>query len=957
MKIIGVSIVGLAIASVLGAASAATEDSTSRDEDVIQEITVTGSRIVRKDYEASSPITSVSSDVIESTGAVTAEAALNQLPQFAIGANATNAGWGGTGQATLNLRGLGTNRNLILLDGRRLQPSDVLGWIDVNTIPLGIVQNVEIISGGASAVYGSDALAGVVNFQTDPRFEGVKVDSQYSIFEDGDGETLDTSLTVGGNFAEGRGNAVVSLSYTERKDVGYMDRSFFAAAEGGTDFRLPTGIYRPSVNPPSQAAVDAVFAQYGAPAGRVPAAAVLGYNDDGSLFAASNGPFNYRGPDGLLYNTGAQLNNLNQFSRLQVPLTRYSVYGRATYELTEKVAAFSQIYYTTYDSLVNAEAGNDAFDVPVTNPFISPDLAAILASRADPAAPFRWEKRFQEEAGPRNFDRTFDAYQLVAGLKGDIDSIDGSWEIHGSYGSTNKLERNQGSVLIDSLTALLNAPDGGASLCDGGYNPFGLTRLSEECRDFLVATPISETEFEQSVVEASLQGKLADLPMGELRFAAGATYRSNSYTYLPDRDLARGNVVGVFRTGPSSGRSEVVEGYAELSIPLLRDVFLARSLDVDVAYRHSDYDLAGGVDTYKADFSWRVIDPVRLRGGYQRAVRAPSVGELFVAPNVSIPVIGTVASGGGDPCHYLSQPRTGPNAEAVRALCLAQGVPAGLIDSFGNAQDEILATSSGNTNLKPEQADTLTFGVVWTSSFDRSWLSQLQLSADYYNIEIEDVIGTIGAPQVLPKCFNQDGSNPTLAAEHAYCALVSRDTSTGLITNVNLPTLNLGGYRTQGVDFQVDWTTYAGVSVNAVVSYVDKFEVQLEKGSAWLDYSRSVGSPSVSLPGSIPTWKAITRVQYRLRDVDLGVKWRFIDRMHSAAKVTNPSSTVPDVSSISYFDVYGSWQATDLVTVRGGINNVTDKGPPLVGTSAGSTQASTYDIFGRQYYFGLSLNF
>jgi outer membrane receptor protein involved in Fe transport len=158
------------------------------------------------------------------------------------------------------------------------------------------------------------------------------------------------------------------------------------------------------------------------------------------------------------------------------------------------------------------------------------------------------------------------------------------------------------------------------------------------------------------------------------------------------------------------------------------------------------------------------------------------------------------------------------------------------------------------------------------------------------------------------------------------------------------------------VDLQIDWA-WGDVSVNSVVSYVDKFEVQLEKGSAWLDYAGSVGSPSVSLPGSIPTWKAATRVQYRIGDAALGAKWRFIDNMQSASKVTNPSSTVPEVSAISYLDLYGAWQATDIVTVRGGINNVTDKNPPLVGTRPGSTQASTYDIFGRQYYVGLSLNF
>lgn len=924
----------------------------------LQEVAVTGSRIVLKDYDANSPLTTVTSAALESTGAATLEVALNQLPQFAIGANGSVAGFSGTGQATLNLRGLGPTRNLVLLDGRRLQPADVLGVVDINTIPTALIQNIEVITGGASAVYGSDAIAGVVNLQLNPRFEGVRIDTQYAVYGEGDGDTLNTSIAIGGNFADDRGNAVVSFSYLDREDVGYMSRDFFRRAQGGTDFRLPTGIYRTNVNGanlPSQVAVDSVFAQYGAAPGRVPRSAVLGYNDDGTLFAASNGPFNYRGPDGLLFNTGTQLNNLNQVSRLQVPLTRYAAFGRANYDVAANVTAYAQLYYTTYESLTNAEAGNDAFQVPVTNPFIPGDLATILASRADPTAPFRFEKRFHAEAGARNFNRQFDVYQFTAGLRGDIGAIDGTWDVYGAQGNTQKTEKNGGSVLVNNLKALLNAPDGGASLCTGGYDPFGLTTLSESCRNFLVATPISETNLEQSVIEATVQGRLFALPAGDLRFAAGAGFRSQSYEFTPDHDLALGNVVGVFRTGASDGRSDVYEVYGELLVPLVRDAFLVRQLDLDIAYRYSDYDLAGGVDTYKADFSWQLFEPVRLRGGYQHAVRAPSVGELFVAPNVSIPGIGSIASGGGDPCHFQSQPRAADPAGA-RALCLAQGIAPGIVDTFVNTQDEVLATSSGNTNLAPEAGDTVTFGVVWTSPFDSDLLSQLRVSADYYDIEIEDVIGTIGTAQILPKCFNQDGSNPTLAADNFFCALISRDPATGFIANVNQPTLNLGSYRTKGVDLQVDWA-YGPFSFNTVTSWLDSFAVQLQRGSALLEYAGSVGTPSATQPGSLPEWKAVTRLQYERGDVAAGVKWRYIDGMQHAARVTNPASTVPGVPSCSYFDLYGSWRVSDLIRVSGGVNNVADKEPPQVGTSPGSTQSSTYDIYGRQYFVAVKFSF
>lgn len=931
------------------------------------EVLITGSRISRQDYEANSPITTVTQDLLQSTGAVTIEAALNQLPQFGIGANQTNAGWGGTGMATLNLRGLGALRNLVLLDGRRLQPSDVLQVIDINTIPAALIQDIEVISGGASAVYGSDAISGVVNIKLNPHFRGLRLHSQYDLYEEGDGGILDASITAGSDFADGRGNAVVSLSYTDRQGVDYMARAFFRSAQGGTDFRLPTGIYRPSINPPTQEAVDQVFAQYGAPPGRVPATAVLGFNDDGTLFAASHGPFNYRGPDGLLYDTGTQLNNLNQFARIQVPLSRYSVFGRATYEVSPKVSAFAQLYYTTYDSLVNAEAGNDAFSVPVTNPFIPQDLRTILASRADPDAPFRFEKRFQMEAGPRNFDRTFDVYQLVAGLGGPVARINGTWEIYASHGNTRKTETNQGSVLIDSLTALLNASDGGVSLCEGGYNPFGLSVLSDDCRDFLVASPVSVTRLRQDIIEGSVQGELFDLPAGRLRFASGVAFRRNAYDFLPDRDLARGNVVGVFRTGPSAGSSRVGEVYAELLVPVARDRFFLENLDLNVAYRYSDYEHAGGVDTYKADFSWTPVAPLRIRGGYQRAVRAPSVGELFVAPTVSIPGIGNVASGSGDPCHYQSQARTGPDAAAVRALCLQQGVPASLIDGFDNLQNEVLATSAGNTALAPESADTYTLGVVWRPQSERELLSRLSLSVDYYRIDISDVIGTIGAAQILPKCFNADGSNPTLSPDNFYCRLIERDPVTGLFTNIDQPTLNLGGYRTAGVDFQLDWSFdlhalgfaegLGSITVSSVLSYLDHFEVRLQPGSAPLDYAGTVGTPSETQPGSLPRWKAVSRIQYDRGPFRLGLKWRYLNAMSHASRVTNPASTTPGVPAFHYFDLYGHWALGDALSINGGINNVADRDPPVVGTSPGVTQSSTYDIYGRQYYVGVSLRF
>lgn len=944
-------LIGQALAANVWAQSS--EPSTDADSTTtptatqLDAVTVTGSRIARMDYESSSPLTTVSAETIESTGASTVEEALNQLPQLGLGANKTNAGFGGTGQATLNLRGLGAQRNLVLLDGRRLQPSTTDNVVDVNTIPTTLIAGVEIISGGASAVYGSDAIAGVVNIHLKDDFEGVQLDTQYSQYAEGDGDSTDATLTFGGNFAEDRGNAVLSFSWTDREGVDYMAREFFRKNPGGTDFRMQTGTYEFGANLPTQAAVDAVFAQYGAAAGRVPVTTTtyLGFNQDGSLFSANKVPFNWLGSDTLLNNTGTQLNYLNQVSLIQVPLERHAAFGRATFDITDDVEAYGQFTWSSLSSYVAAEAGNTGISVPVTNPFIPDDLRTILESRTDPDANFTLHKRFGE-AGPRTFERDFDTWQFLGGVKGRFDAINGSWDVYASKGRTRVVETNNGAVIIQSLNNLINAADGGASLCAGGYNPFGLTELSEECRDYLVATTHSETVFEQEVLEASLQGGLFDLPGGEVRFAAGLGWRRNSYDFQPDHLLASGGIVGIPSKGASGGSTSVKELYLETIVPLLYDKPFAHSLDLGLAYRYSDYDLSGGVDTYKADFNWAVTESVRVRGGYQRAVRAPSVGELYVASQTESNSYGLVANGQGDQCEVGSPLRTGANAAQVEALCLAQGVPAALLATYIDTQRESLATISGNTGLNPETADTYTLGVVWAPEG-----TGFSLAADYFDIKVTDVIGTLTSTQVLAACFNQDGSNPGYSASNFYCSQIQRNATTGRIDNIYKPTYNMGSLQTSGVDLQLDWTGEFGnsakLSAGSVVSWVDKYEVQTVKGGIIYDYANAVGY--------VPTWKAVSQVRYAQGPYSVGLRWRYLGSMQHSSKVTNPNSTTPGVDAYNYFDLFGDWKLNDVVSFKAGVNNLLDKDPPQVGGTAGVTNGSTYDIYGRQYFVGFTV--
>ena len=937
------------------------EQSAAVDTPRADEIVVTGSRISRRDLVAASPIVTLVQEDITRRGEVTIEKALSQLPQFGLGENSTQTGFNSTGQATLNLRGLGSARNLVLLDGRRMQPSNIQQVVDINTIPAALIESVEVITGGASAVYGSDAVAGVINFRTRKRFEGVQIDAQYTLPEEGDGAGRDIAATIGSNFGSGRGNAVVSIGYTDRNPVDYQSRPFFRRHLGGTDLRIPTGVYAPGANAPSQAALDALFASYGVASGSVARNSGLSFNADGTIFSASNGVFNFRGSQGgLLLNTGRQVNNLNRFLVLQAPIERITGFARTTYDLGGELELFAQAQYADYDTRIYVEPGNTSISIPVTNPFIPAELRTLLASRADPDANLILEKRFIE-AGPRLTDRNFEVYQLLAGLRGKLAGLDGSWEVFASHGSTSIDESSPGSVKRSALTAIINAPDGGNALCAGGYNPFGINPLSEACSAYLVASPNRSTKLDQDIVEANLQGRLLALPGGDARFALGGAYRRNSYETEPDAILSAGDVVGVTFTRASAGATSVYEGYAELLLPILADRPFVRSLELSLGYRYSHYNLAGGVHTYKADGTWSPIAGLRFRGGYARAVRAPSVAELFVAPTGSVPSIGRPSQGQGDPCNSASPSRQGPQAAAVRALCLAQGVPAALIDAFVNLQDDSDATSVGNPDLQPEKADTFTVGLTLDPHLSLSWLDGLSLSVDYYNIELEGAIGVVSSLQSIASCFNIDGANPSLSATNEFCANISRDPVTGRISQVLQPTRNLGAFRTAGVDVALNWAVPIGpaqrLSFSTLITYLDKFDVQTAPGRPFLHYAGTVGGTATFQPGSLPKWKATSEVSYTDDGLTIGGRWRFLDKMEAAGRVINPAATTPGVGAYSLFDLFADLRINRQFAFRAGVNNVADREPPILNGVIGTTESSTYDVLGRTVFVATRVNF
>lgn len=940
-----------------------TTDSAREDGGRVEEVLVTGSRISRPDYSSTSPIVTVGAEAIAQTGTINIENALIQLPQFVQGQSQSTIGAVAlAGRASLNLRGLGETRNLVLLDGRRLPLSNANAVVDVNLIPQFILEGVETITGGASAVYGSDAMSGVVNFKSKSYFEGIQLDARSGLSDRGDADTADYGITAGFAIGAGRGHVLLSAGYTDREVLNGKDRDFYQL--GVLSSFIGTGTYVPTpTNLPTQAAVNGVFAGYGVAPGRVLNSRSLGFNDNGSLFGQI-GVINYGGPTTEFFSTLG--NNVRQPVTYQEfivnPLDRRSFFGKFDFEVNEAVTAYGQFLYNKTTATGQVGWSPTLFvvpTVPVTNPFIPADLRTILASRPNPGADFTINHRFTGLA-TREFPSDFTVGQYIFGVRGDLPFKDWHWDVYGSYDSTDLVETQDKAILLSRMRSLLFAADGGASICEGGFNPFGLansTSISAECRSFLETETHDYTQLTQTIFEASLNGALFAVPAGDVRFALTLDRRENEFEFDPDAARENADIIGTLPTFPAEGSTSVNEVAIEFLVPVLRDAAFAKRLELNLGFRTSDYEFAGRVETYKADGLWEPVQGVTLRGGFEHAIRAPNIGELFNQVGAQAQ-IGS-PPGQGDPCDVLSTARTGANGAAVRALCVATGVPGQIIDTYQYTTVAIGVTNSGNVNLTPEEADTITFGVVFNPNFDAALLSDISLALDYYDIDISDVIAPIAGGTALSKCYNQDGTNPMFDPANPFCQTIQRNATTGGVDTVAAPYLNLGGLRTSGVDAQLDWKVPVGpgsLALNLIANFTQSFETQLLAGSAWQEFAGTIdGTQNGGIP--IPDWKTLTSLTYRLPLFEAGLRWRHLPKMDDVTAVTRPASPARGVPSYDLFDASLAYRFNKALLVRGGINNALDKEPPIVGGTIGQTQPGTYDIIGRYYYLSLRATF
>ncbi len=855
----------LAGASLFGLSSPAlaqTGEAASEDEAII----VTGSRIARQDYVASSPLVTVSNEELVANADITLETFLNTLPQVAPAATTSSNNPSAGGRATIDLRGLGNNRNIVLVDGRRAMVSDSALTVDLNTIPAAMIGNIEVITGGAGAAYGADAIAGAVNLRLRENFEGADLRLNYSNSEEfWDAEEYSISGVFGGQFADGRGSALIGFDRSFRQPLTKAQRAFSALATSTTGTPPEGAISWASTNPVTEAAVDALFATYGVAGSAVTAASGrFGFNQDGTIIfygqpgAAGGDVQNFRDPVTVNQNPrffpDFYSYNFDAPNALILPLDRYSTMADVQYETDSGIEFFGNVSWTEYNSSTKLaptpipsvatartgqntslqvgssliEPGQSIFNlvVPVTNPFVQANagLLALLNSRTgdDPAIvgsgatePFRYVFR-PLGFGAREQVAQNTVVQFTGGIRGEFADTGWDYELYVSEGRTEIDITQLGNIDTQRLTNVLANPVG--TPC-ASWNPFGNNALPGDCRAFLESPGSRRQTFTQQIAQGYVGGDLFNLPAGPVATVFGVEYRAFEYS---DRFLSSpGPFSGFNASNPDQGKNEFLDFFMEAGIPIVRDAPFAQSIDLTVGLRSSNFSFTRFLPTfaeapdqdstaYKVELDWQVNDWLRSRLSYQESARAPNFGELF-SSSTSFPQI-------FDPCSTSSAARQGANGAALSALCVATGIPSGQIATFAatpGSQAQIV--TSGNPNLTPETGQTLTFGVVFQSPSENRWLERLRGSIDYYNIKVEDAIIAANVNVGIASCFNYYGTNPTYSlAANSFCQGLVR--SGGAITRINrigvlpgvpaneFPGLNGGEIDTSGIDVQLDYS-------------------------------------------------------------------------------------------------------------------------------------------------------
>jgi outer membrane receptor protein involved in Fe transport len=913
-------------------------------EAAIGEIVVTGSRLSASGFTAPTPVTVVGADYIQRQAATNVGEVLNQIPSFrAQGSRATAGVFGNNvGAQTADLRGLGANRTLVLIDGRRVVASTVNGGsftpggvVDLNIVPTSIVSRVEVVTGGASAAYGSDAVGGVVNLIINDTLQGLRAQAQTEVSERGDNQEYSFALAGGTSFAGGRGHVVLAGEYIDAKGLGDCYTRDWCAQS-----------YAPVQN--SVAGANGLPAVNVLPNARTATAAPSGVFNAGPLrgtsFDANGNPVAY--PYGTYFGAGLFMsggsfidqNPFFQFFPLVVPLERYNLFGNVKYDLTDSIEAFVQASFASVKSTSPQSQTRDAaLIIRRDNAYLPDSLRALIPVGGTAAF-----GRIGNDFGPTINSSDRETFRIATGLKGDFGGSGWKWDGYYQYGQTdysqivsnNKINDNylravdavrapSGAIVCRDTLSAVAATAAAAAGCQP-LNLFGENRWSPSARDYAFGTATTDVKLTQHVAALNISGNLFDTGAGQASLAFGGEYRRDKVGTTVDPISAAGRFFvnnGVI----TNGSVEVVEGYLETAVPLARDASWANLLELNGAARYTHYDTVGGVATWKLGAVYEPIEGVRLRATRSRDIRAPNLFELY--------------------------------SQVTRSQ-------AAIRDPVTNVQTLTPVLTGGNPDLSEETADTFTAGIVLTP---RSFLNGLRFSADYYDIKVKDVITSLGGQIVANQCARSGGS---------VCDLITRNAAGG-ITEINNPLLNLNELKVRGVDFELLYrmpglfSPDGSITLQGVATHMIHLTTVDITGTA-TDRAGMTGSPNGQVSG-LPSWSFNAQATLEEGPLSLTTQVRYIAAGKYDVTLVGPeddgySASLPNSISINrvpsrtYVNMQFQWTVRQdgdrRFQLYGAVNNLFDSQPPnRFSSSTGPTNPVLFDVVGRSFRLGARVSY
>ena len=958
---------GILLLPLLLIPAAPVEAQTGQGAEAIEEIVITGSRIRRNPLDEASPIQNIESSQLDETGLTNLGQALQQLPITGSAVNARfnvpgNSGFPqdgsgiGAGATQLALRNVNAKRTLVLVDGRRwvagASASGVPSTVDLNSLPSNIIDRIEILQGGASAVYGSDAISGVVNVLTHRRFDGFQVDAQTGQYLDhGDGKNHELSMLWGGDWGQDS-HLLFSLSYQEEGEVYTSDRDVSAFPNPNSDSCDVEGSRCSSFTPQGRFILGPNFN-----IGEDSLSITLNdgvLNDGDANKPRFDGTVAGGGEDFHAFTNADRFNyNGNQFNYLRTPNERWNIYSVLSHEWSDNLEGFLRVSYTKRESATRAapeplclgeDCGTqitDNFEISSMNPYnpFGVDLSVENGNLS-------FFGRRPLESGPRLFYQESETLFVSAALEGQFSSGDRDfyWDLSIGWGDNYGRQVKRNSHNAANLQVAMGDP----AVCEatpgcvpfnffGGQGPDGTGSFTQEMLDFVRYTQRDRSEQSLLDLAFNISGDLGSLPAGPLGFAAGVNYRDQEGEFDPDPVAARAHTAGI-PSAPTKGEFDVTEWYGELRLPLVADSPLARLLELNLALRHSDYSTSGSEETYSSGFLWQINDDLSLRGSVSTGFRAPGIGELFgggaredfsfMDPCVDYNGTVTAAANGRD----MAQPAN------IIANCMALGVPAGLTQ----INPQLSAQSRGNEDLQAETSDSSTFGVVWSPQI--VWGERLTFSVDFYDLEIEDAIQGRSPGELITACV--------LTLDPVLCAGVPRSATSGRIGVVNNQLQNIGAVESSGYDFSALWRSNGGpngslsLRVNATVldEYVeivpnpDGSETKTERTGTHTNETFERAFPELRLAGTLG-WEASDQ------------RWSGSLTLRHVGDMEDADGG--DLDSVSFLDSQITWAYSDAVSFTFGLNNLLDEDPPVFAPSTSGISLVSHDIPGTSAYLRL----